>query len=298
MTPATHAPSASPAPLAKLVAIGLASAGVFGVALAALSLHRLRRERRALANEPQARADTEQDIRTSNALLGMVSHELRTPLQAIMTNADLLLETCSRDEVRAIVERMNRSLDVMASKLDTFSHYARLASGVEPVRRERFSLAELMRRIVDDYVQQGGPSGQAIAIEMDEGPDPAVEGDPVRLRQILDNYLTNAIKYSGGGVIRIRCSMPDLEAAGSAACRPMLEVAVEDRGPGVTNAERRAIWEPYYRGARGSIQVAGSGLGLAVVRLLASSAGWETGVRDAAGGGLAFYVRFPRLPIS
>lgn len=293
----TQPPHTSTAKPAGLITVGLASAGLLGVALA-LSLRALRREYRALAGEAQARTDAERDARTKNALLGMVSHELRTPLQAIMANADLLLETHSHDEVHAIVERMNRSLDVMAGKLDTFSQYARLASGVEAVRRERFSLAELMRQLADDHVQQGRPSGQAIAVEMDEGTDRAVEGDPVRLRQILDNYVANAVKYSGGGVVRIRCSMPDLKAAGSAARRPWVEVAVEDRGPGVTNAERRAIWEPYYRGARCSSQTTGSGLGLAVVRLLASSAGWETGVRDAAGGGPAFYVRFPRLPKS
>ena len=137
-----------------------------------------------------------------------------------MAGADLLSQPCSQDEVRAIVERMNRSLDVMAGKLDTFSRYARLASGVEPVRRERFDLAELMRRVADDHLQRSRPDGRGIAIEMDEGTSSIVEGDPVRLQQIVDNYVANAVKYSARGDIRIRCSIRTSKPAVSLPAAP------------------------------------------------------------------------------
>ena len=294
VTPATHVPSASPAPCAKPVAIGLASAGLLGVALA-LSRCVLRRRHRTLADEAQVRVELEQGTRTGNALLGMVSHELRTPLQAIMAGADLLSQPCSQDEVRAIVERMNRSLDVMAGKLDTFSRYARLASGVEPVRRERLDLAELMRRVTDDHPQRSRPDGRGSPSRWTRGPVPSSRAIPSVCSR-SSTTIANAVKYSARGDIRIRCSMSDVKAGGVAAGCPMIEIAVEDRGPGIAEADRRPIWEPYYRGARGSGDVKGSGLGLAVVRLLASSAGWDTGVRDVVGGGLAFYVRFPHSP--
>jgi signal transduction histidine kinase len=285
-------PSAPPAWPAGLVAVGLASLGLFGGALT-LACRALRRERSALEREVQAEAEIQRSAQTKNALLGMVSHELRTPLQAIMAGADLLSQPYSQDELHAAVERMNRSLELLSGKLDTFSQYARLASGVEPVRRKRFLLADLLHRLRDDHAQEAGQRGQSIAIEMGQGTDLTLEGDPVRLRQIVDNYVTNAIKYSGPGIIRIGCSVLGNDAGDTAGLGSKFEIVVEDQGPGIAQAERLAIWEPYYRGMRGPNAVKGSGLGLAVVKLLASSVGWEVGVRDSAGGGPAFYLRLP-----
>ena len=287
-------PSALPPWSAGLIALGLASLGLFGIALTS-ARRTLRRERSALERKVQAQAEIQRGAQTKNALLGMVSHELRTPLQAIMACADLLSQPCSQDELRAIVERMNRSLDLLSGKLDTFSQYARLASGVEPVRRERFLFADLLHRLRDDHAQEAGQRGQLIVIEMGQGTDLALEGDSIRLRQILDNYVTNASKYSGPGIIRIGCSVLGNEAddAAGLGLGSMFEVFVEDQGPGIAPAECLAIWEPYYRGMRRSNEVKGSGLGLAVVKLLASSVGWEVGARDSVSGGPAFYVRLP-----
>jgi signal transduction histidine kinase len=110
--------------------------------------------------------------------------------------------------------------------------------------------------------------------------------DPRALRQIVLNLLDNAVKYGPLGQT-VTVSLSGTDAT--------VQVAVEDKGPGVPRSEREHIWEPYYRVARESdASVGGSGIGLAIVRELVVMHGGRTWVEDAKDGGARFVVEFPR----
>ena len=255
----------------------------------AIGIRLLRRERQAVQHEIEARAEAQRSAKARAALLGMVSHELRTPLQTLLVNLDLLADLQKGDDVDELAARMARALELMSTKLDSLAQYARLASGADVVRNETLRFAELLRGIVDGHVGQGRQHGRAITLDVDDNALPRITGDAVHLLQIVENYLVNALKYAGDGNITVRCSAVHNDRASAKA----IEVGVIDEGPGVPDSEKEQIWEPYFRGRRAPGKTSGSGLGLAVVELLASSAGWKVGVRDTPGGGATFYVRLP-----
>ena len=104
-------------------------------------------------------------------------------------------------------------------------------------------------------------------------------------------------------VISVSAQLEEGGASGQAEAAEMAIVRVTDHGPGIPDSDFAAIWEPFVRGRRGQGRSQGSGLGLAVVRLLAESVGWEVGVASVADngtagpGGATFFVRFPLAPL-
>ncbi len=213
-----------------------------------------------------------------------VSHELRTPLAQIMMFAQTLL----LDRVRTDEER-RRSLQVIDKEARRLSHlvdnilqFSSAERGQADVRMTRTPLYPLVREIADQFrpMMKDG----RLVISSDVGDEVQVSLDVDAFRQMFVNLLDNAVKFSPpGGNIDI--SLFTREGR--------VNVAVEDRGPGVPESERDRIWEPYYRTSTMPDQaIGGTGLGLAVVNELArlQAAHVSTGMRQ--GGGARFVIGF------
>jgi signal transduction histidine kinase len=263
--------------------LGVLAAGM------AIGVRQLYRERQAVQREIEARAEAQRSAKARAALLGMVSHELRTPLQTLLVNVDMLAGLGKGEDVDELAARMARALELMSSKLNNLAQYARLASGADVVRNETIQLADVLSGIVESHADRARQRRQAITLVIDDHTPLTVQGDGVRLLQIVDNYVANALKYVGEGSITVRCGVTHHDVTSS----EVIEVCVIDNGPGIPDVEKDRIWEPYYRGVHAPGRVRGSGLGLAVVKLLASSAGWKVGVRSSRNGGATFYVWLP-----
>jgi signal transduction histidine kinase len=270
---------------------GLALLAMLGMGLIAHVQIR-RKEERAFRKEAEARAEAQRSAQARVALLGMVSHELRTPLQTMLADIEMLSITSKDDAGRRAVSSLERSIGLVSGQLDDIAQYTRLASGTYEVRRERFSLIPMLERIIDEH-RASAQSGRQLVLDVALAGDTMVEGDPIRLHQVINNFISNAIKYGGPDEISVSA---ELESPGGSDRRDMAVVKVSDNGPGIPDADRASIWEPFVRGRRGQGRSKGSGLGLAVVRLLADSAGWQVGVLDKAPRGATFFVRFPLTP--
>lgn len=271
--------------------VGLALLALIGIGIY-VHVQTSRKERNALAKEAEARAEAQRSAQARAALLGMVSHELRTPLQTMLANVEFLSMHPREDGFGPAVDSLERSIALISGQLDNIAQYTRLASGTFELRRERFVVMDLLKRIVDEHSKTASDNEQVLTLLGPGDPGLAVHGDPIRLHQVINNFISNAIKYSGPGTITVsarllRHRFGEFDAADA------IEIRVEDDGPGIPAAEQAAIWEPFVRGKRGPNRQKGSGLGLAVVKLLASSAGWEVGVHTEAQKGAAFYVRLP-----
>lgn len=271
--------------------VGLALLAVLGVGIY-FHVVTSRKERSALKKEAEARAEAQRSAQARAALLGMVSHELRTPLQTMLANVELLSLHPREDGFGAAVDSLERCIELISGQLDNIAQYTRLASGTFELRRERFVVMELLQRVVDEHVVAAQNNDQVLSLLGPEDPALAVHGDTIRLHQVINNFISNAIKYSGPGTITISARLLR-HRFGAFDAADAVEIRVEDDGPGIPAAEQAAIWEPFVRGKRGPNRQKGSGLGLAVVKLLATSAGWEVGVHSDAQKGAAFYVRLP-----
>ena len=211
-----------------------------------------------------------------------VSHELRTPLAQIrMFSETLVLGRVRTDEERlrslAIIDQEARRLTHLVENLLHFSRSERQTAHITP---EPTALAPLVREVIDAFAPLAAARGARLSTAVPE--DLVVPADPGAVRQMLLNLLDNAVKYGPAGQeIRIGAT----RANGGGAAR----LWVDDGGPGIPRADRERVWDRFWRleRDRGSA-VAGSGIGLAVVRELAvlhhgrawiDDSGTDTGTR-------------------
>jgi signal transduction histidine kinase len=221
------------------------------------------------------------------AAMGMVSHELRTPLQTLLANLEMLSFMPLPPDLAPVIERMQRSADLMAARLENVAQYVQLARGVADTQRPQVDVAPVLQQILDET---SAGATQRIVLKAEGLRGRPIQIDPTRLHQIVSNYLSNALKYAGDGTITVAGEF----SPGEGNQGRTLEITVSDEGPGIDPARRAEIWEPFVRAQQGQGLQEGSGLGLTIVRMLAMAAGWEVGVRSAQGGhGITFYVQLP-----
>lgn len=281
--------------LGTLVGLG----GALLVGAIALLLHRRWRtsNERRLAEADEAVLRSQQFAATQAAVISMISHELRTPLQAITTNVEYLESAAPpKGDVADAVARLSRAATLIEGRLKNLADYARATNDATP-RSDAFTLRELLLRIVDDYRGEAALRRQHLLTEFAPGTETAIQGDPIRVNQIVANYVANAIHHSGPeDTIVIRTAFSPVVAAPQRMLMPTVEIEVVDHGPGISSSVQETLWAPFITTKKQSAAVSNSGLGLTVVKLLADVARWEVGARPTPGGGTTFYVRLPVKP--
>jgi two-component system sensor histidine kinase GlrK len=227
-----------------------------------------------------------------NRFLRHVSHELKTPLTALREGAELL-----NDQVAGPLAPPQRQ--VVGIMRDNSVKLQRLIEELLDYQRALHAAASLELRpvqlssLVEETVRAHGLAAQAKGLRLlTEAQAATVEGDPEKLRSIIDNLVSNAVKFTPpGGSITVTARMGSGNAAGQAI------IEVQDTGPGVPAEERESIFDLFFRGrtkADGStVRVKGSGLGLAIARELVEAHGGHIAVVGGGSGG-HFRVTLPR----
>jgi two-component system sensor histidine kinase KdpD len=244
-------------------------------ALLAQALWRLR-----LAASVQAAQSEAQRHQLQSTFLAAVSHDLRTPLAAIVGAASSLQTQRERlalaDQDR-LLESIVREAAYLSEVTENTLQFVRLSSSAQALRRDWESIEEIVGAVLA-RVRQRDPAHR---IQSSVTPGlPLIKADPVLLAQMLGNLLDNALKYSDGPVELV----VSLEQAA-------LLMAVKDRGPGISEVDQDAIFEPYARGEQSGHR--GAGLGLAVCRAVAQAHGGQLTLRRRSGGGSSFCVSLP-----
>lgn len=223
----------------------------------------------------------QQLIGAQQRLLHDVSHELRSPLARLEAAIGLARQNPERSaEMLGRIERESERLNVLVGELLTL---ARLEAGAGEVARERVDLVELVAAIADDAQFEARSHGRDVALYA-QGEFVADVGAEL-LYRAFENIIRNAVKYTAEGSVVEVTVAPGADA---------LHVTVADRGPGVPDAQRDAIFQPFHRvpGSDG----AGFGLGLAIARRAVESHGGHIAATARDGGGLVLSVTLPRPP--
>src|SRR6266581_3011442 len=217
-----------------------------------------------------------------------VSHELRTPLAQIrMFSETLTLGRVRSDEERrrslAIIDQEARRLTHLVENLLHFSRSERQTAHITP---EPTALGPLVQEVIDGFAPLAAARGATIAAAIPE--DLVVTADPGAVRQMLLNLLDNAVKYGPAGQeVRI----------GATRENGVAKLWVDDGGPGIPRADRERVWDRFWRLERDrESAVAGSGIGLAVVRELATlhhGRAWIDDEGPAAGTGTRVVIELP-----
>jgi signal transduction histidine kinase len=220
--------------------------------------------------------------RLKSDLVNTVSHELRTPLSGVLGFTKLLLTRDFDSETRrhylGIVDAQARRLSEL---LDDFLDVRRIEEGRFERARELVDMAALLEEEAQLYRQQS--PRHDVAVKIEKGPLPVI-GNPDRLRQVIGNLISNAIKYSPqGGVVEVTAVSDN----GS------VRFEVHDEGMGIPRSQQAQIFTKFFRGDAAASGITGTGLGLAVSRDIVESHGGRIGFTSAEGEGTTFYVELP-----
>ncbi|MEJ7900255.1 MAG: HAMP domain-containing sensor histidine kinase [Thermomicrobiales bacterium] len=234
-------------------------------------------------------ATIEYNERTRRAFISNVSHELRTPLSIIRGTVERQLEHAdasgqSQIASLTVIDRESQMLERMISDLFTLTRIGEQSLRLE---RKAFAMANLADEAVGG-IRDLAWSQSRVSVESLVAPDlPRVLADQMRVRQVLNNLLYNALRHTPeGGLIVVQA-----KPAGT-----MVEVSVSDTGRGIPGAEIEHVFERYYQAERGVRHDDGSGLGLSIVKQLVTAHGGEITVESREGEGTTFRFTLPQAP--
>ena len=254
---------------------------------------RLEEERdELLMRERQARTDAEEAVRSRDIFLSVVSHDLKNPLAIIRGNTQLLQRHIKNSTVPKVerltygLSKIDETVIRMNLVLDDLMDFSGLQSGQQlSLQRKAIDLVELVRRIVTD--RQGTAELHQIRFEPNSDKVTGV-WDASRLERVIDNILSNAIKYSpDGGEIKVSVSDVDGPSGRQA------KITVSDQGLGISAEDLPHIFEWFRRAGSVSGKITGAGIGLASARHIVEQHGGTIEVECEVGKGSTFTITLP-----
>jgi signal transduction histidine kinase/CheY-like chemotaxis protein len=218
--------------------------------------------------------------------LANMSHELRTPLTSILGFTDLLAASPLNDEQQRRLGRIHDAGTVLLDTLNDVLDFAKLEAGGVDLEARPFDLRALLNKVAGIFEAQTLAKGLDLALRVDPTCPEWVEGDSDRLRQVLVNFLGNAVKFTGSGSVTLSA----MRREGAAAGFTRLELAVSDTGVGVPAAMLDTVFDRFAQaGPEVARKFGGTGLGLAISKEIVQLMGGEIGVDSIAGQGARFW---------
>lgn len=258
-------------------------------ASAALLQEQLENEQEARAEAERRREELEQMTRSRERLMRGFSHDLKNPLGAADGHAQLL-ETGYAGEIseeqRDSIVQIRRSIRVALGLIDDLLRVAKTESGQIEVQRKPADLREVVRDVADTFRAQCEAKGLTMYVELPQE-FPTIETDAARVRQVLGNLVSNAIKYTPAGKVEITMGLRD-NPTSSARC---IAVNISDTGPGIPEEKRQLVFQEFVRLQPET--TAGAGIGLTISQRVAHALGGDITFRSEAGHGTTFTLWLP-----
>jgi signal transduction histidine kinase/ActR/RegA family two-component response regulator len=240
--------------------------------------------RRVKASEEAASAA----MRVKSAFLATMSHEIRTPMNGVLGMVHLLRDTPLSQQQREYVDAIATSGEALLTILDDVLDLSKIEAG-----KLRIDLQPMeLRRLVADIVLLNSAVARSKGLTLRLSFDPRVPawvlGDPVRLRQVLQNLVGNALKFTPRGLVELAVEVAEMERAQPGSVAVLF--AVRDTGIGVAPADQSRLFEDFSQ-ADSSIsrKFGGTGLGLAICKRLVTAMGGRIGVESELGSGSSFF---------
>lgn len=234
--------------------------------------------------------------RAKNQFLANVSHELRTPLQSVLGYANLLTDTPLDQEQREYVHTLLNASEGLSAIINDLLDISSMEAQKLVLENIPFDLRETLNDLVHMLGARAREKGLALELRIDEELPWALRGDPVRIRQVLLNLVSNATKFTDSGHVLI-----SIEVLGRREEKVRLRLAVEDTGIGINPEDVPLVYEPYVQlGQRFQRQLPGAGLGLTICRQLVNLMQGSLDVESRPGEGSTFWVELtlPTAPES
>ncbi|MEP2987847.1 MAG: ATP-binding protein [Parasphingorhabdus sp.] len=234
-----------------------------------------------------ARAKAVAADRSKSRFLAMMSHDIRTPLNAILATLELLSITDLDADQAKKVELAHQSSDQLLFLLADIIEIARTDGWKLELELGEFHLPQLVEQAAETWRPLAAKKNLVISTEISPQSEDFLISDKTRVRQLIDNFVSNAIKYTSEGNIYISAkTMTDPTG-------PAIEFTVSDTGPGIPKDIQARLFDDLDRGDVDSELIEGTGLGLSICKRIAKAMGGEIGVESEVDRGSKFWVRLP-----
>lgn len=236
----------------------------------------------AEANEQLQAISAEKD-----RFVGMVSHDLRSPIGVIRMACDILLSPeiyMSEEQTHSALVDIRKQANYMLDLIHNLLDVSQIESGMLELETELVDLGIFLRESVSRHTQLAMPKGMRVLLN--DPPSAEIEVDPLRLRQVMDNLLSNAVNYSPpGSTIRVTAQR----------VRSGWRISVQDEGPGISAKDQESLFQYFGRLSKRSQHHVekGTGLGLAITRKIVEAHGGQVGVDSVPGQGSTFWFTLP-----